>query len=322
MQKTARPKYDHRQSQFYRLRCRRGLATLLNVSSEPVLHELVRVKPLTYRVFRNETGRIIEAPTGPLLNLHQRAAALLRRLNLPDYVHSQKGRSYVTNARAHATNEPTIKTDISGFFTHTTAAAVRWFFRNVMECSPDVARLLGDLLCYEGHVATGSPVSNELAFFANQHIMDAINEYAVQNGCKMTLLVDDITITGPAASKKMLHGVVAILRSANHQVSPKANKTRTYGTGQTKHITGTVVHGGRVKLPNRRQKDLLDAFTEASFRSITKRAMVTANRKLRGHLAEAKSVDAGGISSKFTQPRRRPCSKAAVPVPIQLEAAA
>ena len=137
----------------------------------------------------------------------------------------------------------------------------------------------------------------------------------------MTLLVDDITITGPAASKKMLRIVAAMLRSANHQVSQKPNKTRTYGTGQTKHITGTVVHHGQVKLPNTRHKDLLDAFNGTSC-PITKQEMIAANRKLRGHLAEAKNVDARGISPKFTQPRRDRCRKVAVATPIQLKTAA
>src|SRR5438094_729944 len=136
--KRARPKYDYRQSQLYGLRCQRGLATLLGVSSPQTLRQLIRVKPLTYRVFE-EDGREIQAPTGALLRLHERAATLLRRITLPDYVHSQRGRSYVTNAKIHASDNPSIKTDVSGYFAHTQFEAVRRFFRDRMQCSRDVA---------------------------------------------------------------------------------------------------------------------------------------------------------------------------------------
>lgn len=319
MKKSTRPKYEHHQSQLYALRCRRGLATLLKLPSEKVLRELIRVKPLTYRVFKNEAGREIQVPTGALLKVHERAAVLLRRLNVPEYVHSQRGRSYVTNARIHATNEPTIKTDIRGYFPNTRDDAVSRFFRDVMQCSPDVAWLLTNLLCYDGHVATGSPVSNELAFFANCHLMDAIHALAFSRQCRMTLLVDDITITGPSASKQLLHEVTMMLRSAGHRVNRKPRKTRTYGAGQAKHITGTVVQDAQVKLPNRRHKDLLNAFLSVNTETGTKRERIAAARKLRGHLAEAKNVDAAGISPKFTQ---RPRHRRSLAVPIPLKKAA
>lgn len=305
MKKRKRPKYEYHQSQLYALRCRRGLATLLRLSSETLLHELIRMKPLTYQVFDNEDGREIQAPTGALLKVHERAGILLRRLTVPDYVHSQKGRSYVTNARAHASTEPTIKTDISGFFANTSDESVYRFFRDVMLCSTDVARILSNLLCYDGHVATGSPVSNELAFFANQRVMDAIHDYALKRQCRMTLLVDDIAITGHAASGAMLNRVKMMLRSANHRVSTKQHKTRTYGVGQTKHITGTVIHESQNKLPNRRHKSLLEAYASID-RAFTKRQLRAAKNKFRGHMAEAKNVNPDGISPKFMQrPRQR-----------------
>src|SRR5439155_6444552 len=112
--------------------------------------------------------------------------------------------------------------------------------------------------------ATGSPVSNELAFFSNRHVMDDIHALALSRQCRMTLLVDDITITGPSASKKLLHEITMLLRAASHRVSCKPRKTRTYGTGQTKHITGTVVQDGQIRLPNRRHKALRDAFLNAA----------------------------------------------------------
>jgi len=174
-------------------------------------------------------------------------------------------------------------------------------------------------------VATGSPVSNELAYFANQHILDAINAHVEQRGCRMSLLVDDITISGAAASTTMLYEIKAMLRTANHQVSRKPNKTRTYGVGQTKHITGTIVRDGKVKLPNRRQKDLRDAYLKVTAQT-TKAGRISAMRKLRGHLAEAKNVDAAGISAKFSQsPRHHRQPVARQPVtrqPVTLKKAA
>ena len=248
----------------------------------------------------SEDGREIQAPTGALRKLHERVAILLRRIALPDYVHSQRGRSYVTNARVHASDEPTIKTDVSGYFANTRSDAVRVFFRDVMECSNDTAWLLTELLCYDGYVPTGSPVSNELAFFANRPTLDAIHALATSRGCRMTLLTDDITITGSCASRRMLNQIEMILRAANHSANLNPRKTRSYGPGQVKHITGTVVVGPETKLPNRRHKNLREAFLRANV-AITRKEVRAARLKLRGCLAEAKNVDANSISPKFTQ---------------------
>lgn len=302
--KRNRPRYELHQSQFYALRTRAGLATLLHLRSEKQLRELIRVKPLSYRTFV-EDGRDIQAPTGRLLALHQRVAALLRRIFVPDYVHSQVGRSYVTNARIHIGTEPTIKTDIKGYFPNTRVTAVRRFFRETMQCSSDVAWLLGELLCYDGFVPTGSPLSNELAFFANKPVMDAISALAGENGCRMTLLVDDITVSGRAASLKMLNTIKMKLRCAGHMAHPSQRKTCSYGPGQRKYVTGVVVTAEATRLPNQRHKDLHEAFQNLEAAS-TKRERGLARRKLRGRISEATNVDPAAVNRKFTiAPRRR-----------------
>jgi hypothetical protein len=305
--KRNRPRYDFHQSQFYALRSRAGLATLLGLSSPRQLRELIHVKPFSYRTFVDD-GRHIQAPTGPLLRVHKRVAALLRRIFVPDYVHSQVGRSYVTNARAHIGTEPTIKTDVSGYFPNTRSESVRLFFRETMCCSVDVAWLLAELLCFEGFVPTGSPLSNELAFFANKRVMDQIDALARSNDCRMTLLVDDITVSGRAASLKMLNGIKLKLRSAGHDANRSERKTRSYGTGQRKHITGVVVSSNATKLPNKRHKEMYEAYRRLEA-ATTKKERSQAWRRLKGRICEATSVDPNSVNMKFTntgRPRRAP----------------
>jgi len=112
-----------------------------------------------------------------------------------------------------------------------------------------------------------------------------------------------------------------MLRDGSHRVSTKPHKSRTYGTGQTKHITGTIILNGQVKLPNRRHKDLIDAHVTANGTTLTRRERRKAKLKLRGHFAEAKNVDAKGISPKFTE-RAQHRRRQAITLPIVLKKAA
>jgi hypothetical protein len=317
--KRNRPRYEFHQSQFYALRSRAGLATLLGLSSPQQLRELIRVKPLSYRTFVDD-GRHIQAPTGHLLRVHKRVAALLRRIFVPDYVHSQVGRSYVTNARAHIGTEPTIKTDVSGYFPNTRSESVRLFFRETMRCSVDVAWLLADLLCFDGFVPTGSPLSNELAFFANKRTMDEIDALARSNDCRMTLLVDDITVSGRAASLKLLNDIKMKLRSAGHEANPSERKTCSYGPGQRRYITGVVVSSNATELPNKRHKAMYEAYQRLEA-ATTKNDRSRAWRRLKGRICEATNVDPSSVNMKFTKTRRRRSAPDIVSAPALREAA-
>ena len=132
-------RYPLDQSPLYRLRGKGQFEKLLDLGWDAV-------KPLTaadcYRVWRNDKGREIQQPIRKLASVHIRIGDLLARIELPDYLYSQRGRSYIDNARQHVGNVPLFKTDIHRFYPSTTWVMVYRMFVDDFECAEDVAHCL------------------------------------------------------------------------------------------------------------------------------------------------------------------------------------
>lgn len=133
------------QSRLYKLGSRSRLAAVLELPSLQALEALIKSGDASYRAYTESDGRDIQYPLGPMATCHKRLARLLSRIEVPDYIHSQKGRSYVTNARAHANGMPVAKTDISKYFPSTSFAHVQRFFADDLKCPKDVAWYLSKL---------------------------------------------------------------------------------------------------------------------------------------------------------------------------------
>ena len=125
---------------------------------------------------------------------------------MPAYLHSAvKGRSYLSNARAHVGDGKLLKIDIAKFYQSVPQHKVMHFFRDVLACAPDVASLLANLICYRGVLATGSSISPIISYYAYKAMFDGLAGLAAHHGLVMTCYVDDITMSGPGASRAVLH---------------------------------------------------------------------------------------------------------------------
>ncbi|MBX3660586.1 MAG: RNA-directed DNA polymerase [Ramlibacter sp.] len=240
-----------------------------------------------YRVWINEKGREIQAPHGWLAQVHRRIGELLGRIELPDYVYSQKGRSYADNARAHRGETPLVKTDISRFYPSVTRQAVFRMFVDDFECAVDVAHRLADVCCYkQAHLPTGSALSGRVAFFSKRHMFDEIADAAQGVGCKMTAYVDDVTISGAAATKSLLGTVRQTI--GRHGLRTQGRKSKTYASGAAKSITGAVVVRDEVRLPNTRHLNIHRARQAVAVAAPAEQDQ--ARRVLAGRLQEARQV--------------------------------
>jgi hypothetical protein len=189
---------------------------------------------------------------------------------------------------------PVVKTDISKYFPSTSFANIQRFFLGDLKCPKDVAWYLSKLCTFDGHIPTGSQISNPLAFHTNRPMFDRINEYAHKHGCEMTLLQDDISISGPAASKRMLNDVSMEIRRSGLRASPKRRKTKTYPASATKVLTGVIVKGTSTTLPNRRRKMIADAYRRV-MKAETKEERAAAISELRGRIHEADQIDPSAV---------------------------
>jgi RNA-directed DNA polymerase len=282
------------QSRLYKVGSRARLVAILNLDTLQALETLIELSDSNYRAYTGSDGRDIQYPIGPMAACHKRLARLLSRIEIPDYVHSKTGHSYVSNALAHANNTPIAKTDISKYFPSTTFAHIQRFFTEDLTCPPDVAWYLTKLCTFNGHIPTGSQISNPIAFLANRPMFDRIHEYALKHGCVMTLLQDDIVISGAAASKRMLNDIVMEIRRSGLRASPKRRKTKTYPASAIKVITGVIVKGKSATVPNRRRKMIANAHSRA-LKAETKKERAAAVLELRGRINEADQIDPSAV---------------------------
>lgn len=284
MSKRQRDRYALNQSPLFRIRGKGQFTSIIGIEWDAV-PGLVAAN--AYRVWSNAKGREIQQPLGKLETIHRRIGDLLARIELPDYLYSQRGRSYADNARQHVGDVPLVKTDIHKFYPSTTWAMVHRMFTEDFACADDVARRLADLCCYQQkHLPTGSPVSGRIAFFAARQMFDSIAEVTAGQGCKMTAYVDDITVSGARASKTLLGEIRKIVH--RHGLKTKQKKSVTFAATAAKPVTGAVVAGSQLRLPNERHKKIHDARRELETAPVAERPRI--HRVLCGRIQEAKQV--------------------------------
>lgn len=193
-------------------------------------------------------GRDVQEPKRDLQRLHSRIHKLLSRVQVPEYLHSAvKGKSYLTNARAHDLDVPLIKIDVKKFFPSVSRRAVYKFLVEVMQCRRDVAGLLAEMLTYNSRLPTGSSSSPIIAYYAFKPMFDEIAAVSAQHGLKMTCYVDDITLSGENASRKVLNEIRHIIAKNGLQ----SHKMKLFSAAQAKVITGVCNTPVGERVPNR-----------------------------------------------------------------------
>lgn len=292
--------YALNQCALYGLRSRGQLAGLLHwQGSVSSLQQFCKAE--NYRVFASKpTGRIVQEPKDLLKGMHVRIATLLRRVATPNYLHSGIGkRSYISNARAHASQLPTIKLDIRKFYPSTKWGHVFRFFRNDMRCVPDVAGLLATICCYRRrHLPTGSCLSQVLSFWTFKPLFDAIHAYCSTRGGVMTLYVDDITATIANVS----HGDIKHVGRLVQQAGLDWGKGRLFAKGRLKTITGVVMKIETLRAPNRLHKKLGDGLRDLGRLPVGSEQRAKAGRSAVGRAQAIAQVDhrQAGMSAAVT----------------------
>lgn len=284
MSKWSRERYPLSQSPLFKMRGKGQFATIVGVDWDgvaPLLGEHC------YRVWHNAKGREIQQPIGKLEAVHKRIGDLLARIDLPDYLFSQKGRSYADNARQHVGDVQLLKTDIHRFYPSTSWMMVYRMFTVDFACAEDIAQRLTDLCCYrQEHLPTGSPVSGRIAFFAARHMFDAIADAAAREQCRMTAYVDDVTVSGERATKTLLGEIRQIVH--RHGLKTKQKKSQTYAATTPKPVTGAVIVGDELRLPNERHRKIWLTRRELAAAPAVEKARL--QKALRGRLQEAKQI--------------------------------
>lgn len=281
--------YSERDSPFFRLRSKSKLAKLLFINPEK-LKELSRGADL-YHSFqkpkKNGKLRMISAPRGDLKKVQKRIADLLQRIKAPDYLFAPvPGRSYVDNAAVHIGATAAHLLDIEDFFPSCTANKVVWFFRKRMECSDDVAVILKNIVTRDGSLPQGSPCSPILAYFCYVDMWTEIDEAVQRHNSRHSVYADDLTISGDVVPGQLVWETKAAIRKHGHICSAEKERGKIR---RPVEITGVIVVGDRMVVPNRQHKSIVEAKAKLT---IEKRlgARTKIQNELRGRTAQVNQI--------------------------------
>jgi hypothetical protein len=214
----------------------------------------------------------------------------------PDYRHSGvRGRSFLTNAKRHRADAPSIKTDIKHFYPSVTFNHVRRFFQGPMKCAPDIASLLANICCFKRqHVPTGGVHSEVHSFYCMKECFDAIAARAEARGGVLSVYVDDIMITMPSASRGDLQWLRRLFARRGIELHG-ADKSRVYRKRDAKTITGVLIRNGELKAPQAQHLAIRDGLTQLLSAELTEMERTHVARSLVGHLDHVQQID-----SRFT----------------------
>lgn len=121
------------------------------------------------------------------------------------------GHSIVTNAEQHLRKTFVFNVDLSGFFDSITTQRVRGLFMaRPLEFPPEVAELLAQVACFQGHLPQGAPsspvISNMIAWR-----LDAELQWLAKHGrATYTRYADDITFSFTCSRERLPHSLVQL----------------------------------------------------------------------------------------------------------------
>jgi len=196
-----------------------------------------------YRPFpkKGPKPRMIDNPVSILKEIQGRIQErLLSDISLPDHMHGGvTSRSPITNASQHVQATVVVTLDIRKFFPSVTNKHIFHVWRNVLDCSPTIARLLTQLTTFERHLPQGSPTSTTLANIVLAESDQKIKSLCKEQGIVYTRFVDDLIFSGESA-RSIINSVVRILKKSGFRV-PHA-KMQVMGPRKRHQITGMVVN--------------------------------------------------------------------------------
>ncbi len=291
--KKSKNKYPIHQSPFYKINSHKALAKILFIKPRTVKKILKRGDDNYYFSKLPESERSLEIPKSQLKRVHARINDLFSRIEAPSYLYSGvKGRSNIKNARNHLGEKALVKIDIKRFYPSTTVDMVEKCFIKTFRCSKDIAETLSKICCVNGHLPTGSPISQSLAFYVNISVFNHLSSYSKARKIQFSVYVDDLTFSGKIIPKYFVSYVTSYIKKSRGY---KCHKIRTYNASTPKVVTGAVIDGDALKVKYSQQskiKKLISSLDEyVSKYDVNNLELVHYFQVLIGHLFSAGQVN-------------------------------
>jgi len=244
---SSRKGYHFKQSPFFKLQSKARLAALLHLSPCKLKEVSNKAKffYLEREIYSQEKRkyRQVEVPQYVMKTVHNRITSLMNRIEVPDYILSPgSGKSTIDNALLHQGSQCLFKIDIKSYFPSISKRKIYNFFHAKMECSKDVSAILAEIVTVSGHLPTGSSLSPIMSYHVNSDMWKEISLRAIESGCKLSVWVDDICISGSMIPGSLIWDIKKIIH--NHNFS--YHKEVFYERKDPKSITGIIVTSNKI----------------------------------------------------------------------------
>lgn len=165
---------------------------------------------------------------------------LLNKIKLHEVIHgAREGYSYVSNAEVHVNQKYVLNIDIKDFFPRISYDDVYFLFLRKLRCSSYIARLLTTLCTADGWLPQGYNTSPRIANLVLMPAVKRIDALCRKQGLKLSVYVDDITISGNRNPEKYLNAVRKILLDYGFTTN---SKTICRTSSEQQKVTGIVVN--------------------------------------------------------------------------------
>ncbi len=189
----------------------------------------------------------------PLRDIQKAIHRLLREVHLPESVHGGvKGKSHITNASVHCRKRSLLILDLEKYFPSISHHRVYGLFRNELNCSPDVSRLLTKLCTVRGLVPQGSSTSTDIANLVFRKTDYRLDGFAAKYGFGNSRYVDDISLSGDIISQSELTLIKSIIKDSGFKLNDE--KEDMTGRHERQVVTGLLTKYKRPRVPRERKR--------------------------------------------------------------------
>jgi len=190
--------------------------------------------------------RHLAYPRGKLRRVHERLKFHLKKIQQPDYLYSPRvGRSQRDYASLHLGQQQYLTLDLKQFYPSTTEGHIFDWAKHELGMRDDVAGLFTRLVSVDEAASFGSPLTPVLASLVHRKLFDAIAKLCKERGLRISLWVDDLTISGNFVPGILLNAIRELIRV--HRLRSHKLRYRTGNRPVT--LTGLLVDGDRLRAP-------------------------------------------------------------------------
>lgn len=199
-----------------------------------------QARPFARRAIQGKK-RSIDNPVDIVKELQERAyKRILRHISLPEHIFGGVcGKSSLNNIEQHLGSEVLITLDIRSFFPSITPLHIFHVWRNLLGCSPSVARILTQLTTFERHLPQGASTSSTLSNLVLYVADEEIRNFCTREGIRYSNWIDDLAFSG-ADPRTVINVAVASLRSAGFAISHR--KLKIMPAHRRQVLTGIVLN--------------------------------------------------------------------------------